>query len=66
MGAPEIIALALEGGKLALSAIEAANAGNLEQAQAYLAQAREHYAQASEAWEAAAGQEKAPDLATEG
>jgi cellobiose-specific phosphotransferase system component IIA len=53
MGAPEIIALAVEGGKLAISAIEAANAGKLEEAQAYLAQARDHYAKASAAWDAA-------------
>lgn len=54
MEAATIISLALEGGKLALSAIEAANAGNLEQAQAYLTQARDHYAKASAAWDAAA------------
>ncbi len=60
-----LISLALEGMKLLTQSIEAANAGDLEAAQGYLTQARDHYAKASAAWEAA-GQEKAPDQKTEG
>lgn len=47
----EIVALALEGVKLGAAIIEAVNAGNLDQAQALLTKARDHYASASAAWD---------------
>lgn len=53
MEAAEIISLALEGMKLAMQSIEAANAGDLETAQANLLASRDHYAKASQAWESA-------------
>lgn len=66
MSAVEIITTAAAAIDLANKAITAANAGNVDEAMAFLVAAREHYAQASVAWEAAAGQEKAPGVSTEG
>lgn len=54
MTALEIIQLATTAINLSNNAIAAANAGNLDEATAYLVAARDHYAQASKAWEAAA------------
>lgn len=53
MTAAEIIALAIEGVKLATNAIESANSGDIETAKANLAAARDHYAKAGAAWDAA-------------
>ncbi len=65
MEAADLISLALTGVKYLTQAIEDANAGDLVSAQANLTAARDHYARASAAWEAA-GQEKAPGVSTEG
>lgn len=55
MGAAEIISIALAGINLLTKSIEAANAGDLATAQTLLAQAREHFAKAEAAWNAAPG-----------
>lgn len=53
MGATEIISTAAVAIDLLNKAIAAANAGDMATAQAYLRTARDHYAQASAAWDAA-------------
>lgn len=54
MDALTIITTASAAIDLANKAIAAANAGNVDEAMAFLVAAREHYAQASAAWEKAA------------
>lgn len=50
-----LISFALAGIKLATQSIEAANAGNVAEAERLLDLSRNHYAQAREGWDAAAG-----------
>tara|TARA_Y100000310_G_scaffold334804_2_gene415387 strand:- start:4070 stop:4291 length:222 start_codon:yes stop_codon:yes gene_type:complete len=51
-----IAIVALEVAKLGISALEAANAGNLFEARAHLSRARSRVEDADKAWEAAAQQ----------
>ena len=55
MGLTDIISLAITGINLLTKSIDAANAGDLATAQANLAAARDHFAKAVAAWEAAQG-----------